>query len=443
MAEQFDRVAIIHTGATEYVVLDTEVVEDFGHGQGPLGGVVAVNNGWVSVKSQGEARLYGGAQGSGGNFPPSLRLAAANGTVELEIAAYRAPTPHDSAARVYLEGAASVLRMQNGKGKNHALLEGATGNLWLGGEDGDGDVVLFRNGEKENHDSNNGTVHLDGDGASVVLRRHVKKSEYRETFRVDGKGSTLTMHSEDGDLHAVLENGNLWLGGKGSGGDLVLFKKGEKTRDLDNATLAFDGDGSNIIGRNLSGERHCQLEAGLGNLWLGGKTSDGDIALFAAGETDNLNTDKATIHLNGNAGDIILRNGDCAEEFDIACTEGVEPGTVMVIMPDGRLCPSQQPYDRTVAGVISGAGNFRPAIVLDRQGASETRRPVALVGKVYCKVDATSGPIRVGDLLTTSAIPGHAMRADDPARAFGAVMGKALGALDSGTGLIPILVTLQ
>jgi len=49
----------------------------------------------------------------------------------------------------------------------------------------------------------------------------------------------------------------------------------------------------------------------------------------------------------------------------------------------------------------------------------------------------------VGDLLTTSPTPGHAMRADDPGRAFGAVLGKALRPLADGQGLVPILVALQ
>jgi hypothetical protein len=66
-----------------------------------------------------------------------------------------------------------------------------------------------------------------------------------------------------------------------------------------------------------------------------------------------------------------------------------------------------------------------------------------MTGKVWCKVDAESGPVQLGDLLTTSSTPGHAMRADDQSRAFGAVIGKALGSLASGRGLIPVLVALQ
>jgi hypothetical protein len=66
-----------------------------------------------------------------------------------------------------------------------------------------------------------------------------------------------------------------------------------------------------------------------------------------------------------------------------------------------------------------------------------------LLGKVYCKVDAGRGAIEIGDLLTTSPTPGHAMKADDPLKAFGAMLGKALGPLAEGRGLIPILIALQ
>jgi hypothetical protein len=82
-------------------------------------------------------------------------------------------------------------------------------------------------------------------------------------------------------------------------------------------------------------------------------------------------------------------------------------------------------------------------MILDRQGSSENRMPIALMGKVYCKVDAQYGPIEVGDLLTTSCTAGHAMRATDPMKSFGAVIGKALRPLRAGQGLVPVLVALQ
>ncbi len=140
-------------------------------------------------------------------------------------------------------------------------------------------------------------------------------------------------------------------------------------------------------------------------------------------------------------GDLIL--ADCAEQFDVVGAAELEPGTVLVIDESGglRLCGSA--YDRKVAGVVSGAGAFKSAIVLDQRPGVEGRATVALVGKVYCKVDANVASIGVGDLLTSSSTPGHRMKVTDPAKAFGAVIGKALQPLASGTGLIPILVAMQ
>lgn len=60
-----------------------------------------------------------------------------------------------------------------------------------------------------------------------------------------------------------------------------------------------------------------------------------------------------------------------------------------------------------------------------------------------CKVDASYGAIKVGDLLTTSLTKGHARKVTDAEKAAGAVIGKALGSLKEGTGVIPVLVTIQ
>jgi hypothetical protein len=144
-------------------------------------------------------------------------------------------------------------------------------------------------------------------------------------------------------------------------------------------------------------------------------------------------------------GDIRLINAsDCAEDFDIADADSIEPGTVMVLGKEvGVLHQSRQAYDKRVAGVISGAGSYKPGIILGKQESQTKRLPVGLMGKVYCKVDAQFSPIEIGDLLTTSSTPGHAMKATDSLKAFGSVIGKALGSLQEGQGLIPILIALQ
>jgi hypothetical protein len=109
---------------------------------------------------------------------------------------------------------------------------------------------------------------------------------------------------------------------------------------------------------------------------------------------------------------------------------------------DGTLFPSSEAYDSKVVGVISGAGEYKPGIVLDRRDGGN-RAPIALMGKVYCKVDAGYSAIEVGDLLTTSPTAGHAMKATDPLKAFGSVIGKALRSKSDGRGMIPVLVALQ
>ncbi len=146
---------------------------------------------------------------------------------------------------------------------------------------------------------------------------------------------------------------------------------------------------------------------------------------------------------NITAFDVSLAGGDCAEDFDAADVESAPPGTLMVFDEEGTVRPNCEPYDKRVAGVVSGAGAYQPAIVLNRRQGKSNRVPIALLGRVCCKADASYSPIQVGDLLTTSPTPGHAMKAEDPLRAFGAVIGKALRPLAAGQGLIPILIALR
>jgi len=144
------------------------------------------------------------------------------------------------------------------------------------------------------------------------------------------------------------------------------------------------------------------------------------------------------------ASDVIVTGADFAEDFDIADRTALEPGTVVVFDTEGAVSQSNVPYDKKVAGVISGAGKYKAGVILGRQGSSGAGKAlVALMGRVYCKVDASYSPIEVGDMLTTSPTEGRAMKATNPLQAFGAVIGKALSPLADGQGLIPILVTLQ
>jgi len=115
-----------------------------------------------------------------------------------------------------------------------------------------------------------------------------------------------------------------------------------------------------------------------------------------------------------------------------------------------KLQKSRVAYEKSVIGIASS----NPAIIFDdneNQPAEEfikgTKPPVALAGRVPCKVTNENGPIEVGDLLTSSSIPGHAMKATDREKSFGAIMGKALEPFTQGpkgesTGKIIVFVTM-
>ena len=138
-----------------------------------------------------------------------------------------------------------------------------------------------------------------------------------------------------------------------------------------------------------------------------------------------------------------MNRGDICENFLSDGTDQSPAGTVMVASDEGSLSACATAYDRRAVGIVSGAGELQPGITLGaKRGAQSTVR-IAMVGTVYCRVDADLGPVTVGDLLTTSPTTGHAMKAADSARCAGAVIGKAIGARQSGQGLIPVIVMMR
>jgi hypothetical protein len=187
-------------------------------------------------------------------------------------------------------------------------------------------------------------------------------------------------------------------------------------------------------------------QAGVANMsGVAGVNTGGGNGVYGS-SSGNAGCFDGNVQVNGNitiTGDLFLPGADCAEHFDVAGNQTLTPGMLVAIDESGALRQSDRPYDRAVAGVIAGAGAYRPGIILDRQLSGVGRAALSLIGKAYCFADATNAPISVGDPLTSSSTPGHVMKAEDAARAFGAVVGKALQPLASGTGLIPILVALQ
>jgi len=272
------------------------------------------------------------------------------------------------------------------------------------------------------------------------------------------------VYGHSGKNAGVVGESSTWVGVYGkSMGDTGIAVMGEASAD---PATGVSGNGTGIFGVSTNGagvraasENGEAIHAETNSLHvaaaaiLNNNEHSDAAALYArkSGAVGDAGYFDGNVHIQGDAHitgkctvdvDLICTGADLAEQFCVVGDRDAEPGCVVVLAGDDQICVSEQPYDRRVAGIVSGAGPYRPAVVLDgRPGAD--RRPLALTGKVWCKVDADMGAIAVGDLLTTSPTPGHAMRAVDPARAFGAVVGKALAGLTTGCGLVPVLVSLQ
>src|SRR5262249_21671472 len=128
----------------------------------------------------------------------------------------------------------------------------------------------------------------------------------------------------------------------------------------DRATVSCTADGAGVHLLDNQGKAFAYLgdSAGRAELALGGDNRlSGRIALRNGGYQDR-------IVLDADTGDIVLMNADCAELFDVV--GDAEPGTVLVLDGDtDALRPCTRSYDSGVAGVLSGAGGYRPGIVLD------------------------------------------------------------------------------
>lgn len=160
------------------------------------------------------------------------------------------------------------------------------------------------------------------------------------------------------------------------------------------------------------------------------------VALWNGGNSTYMNLYVATLTITGGS--------DLAEPFNMS-DDQIPQGSVVIIddAHPGQLKLSNQPYDTRVAGIVSGANGINPGLSLHQTGKLEGGQNVALSGRVYVMADASQGAIHPGDLLTSSDVPGHAMKATDHARAQGAIIGKAMTGLHDGHGMVLVLVTLQ
>lgn len=316
-----------------------------------------------------------------------------------------------------------------GQDRDKAVLQlgspGAQGNL--PGE------LLVRN------EQGRASVSVRGANGTIALRRGTEGSSRLEFGPTEDTGhvhildehGTTTTYLGDFDGRA-----SLYLGGaQGRYAGRIVLRRGNYQHQM---ILDAQERGIRMFNDGGASTAFFGHDAGKAGIWLGGTNHPGRIVLRKGNGQDQIVLDAET-------GDITLPNADCAEEFEVTGPTP-EPGSVVVLSDEvGRLRLSDQAFDTRVAGIVSGAGNLKPGIVLGRTYSSKVRRPIALVGRVFCNVEADTAPIATGSLLTTSDVPGHAMAVEpqNHGKALGAILGKALAPLSGGKGSIPVLVALQ
>ena len=287
-----------------------------------------------------------------------------------------------------------------------------------------------------------GTVRLatrvDDAGAGFVMR----SAHPLNLFGFNFEGLTINTAGEVGigtttpqagyRLHVV---GATQLAGGGSRGAVQFGSPGGET------------------GMTISGSARADLRFNGSTLKLvagpagGPPAATNGIAITTAGDVGiGTTSPQSKLDVNGTIRTKVLTilGADVAEPFEIA-EQDLPKGTVVVIdeTRHGGLKRSTASYDTRVAGIVSGANGIDSGIILSQPGVNEGGQNVAISGRVYVQGDASSGAIKPGDLLTTSDIPGHAMKVTDHAKAQGAVIGKAMSSLEEGTGMVLVLVALQ
>lgn len=190
---------------------------------------------------------------------------------------------------------------------------------------------------------------------------------------------------------------------------------------------------SNTSGYNNGNALVASLESG-----------DGNTAVF-----DVAGTPVARIDHTGKGyfnGGTQLGGADVAEYFDVeGSIHSYEPGDVLVISEhhDRKVEKSSSAYSTLVAGVYA----TKPGILLTEKNAQEDQSkmaPMGVIGVIPTKVCMEGGPIKRGDLIVTSSIPGVAMKADLEKVKVGQVIGKALQPYDNtSVGVIKVLVSIK
>jgi len=245
-------------------------------------------------------------------------------------------------------------------------------------------------------------------------------------------GITVTYQDADGTLDFDVNDPTITLTGDVTGSATMT--------NLGSVTITTTVAANSVaLGTDTTGN-YVQQGATSGNGISGSVNSEGGTFTVTSNAT-SANTASTIVFRDGSgnfsAGTITAtatqaQYADLAERYEADAQ--YDAGTVVVFGGDKEITMANGEYDHRVAGVISSA----PAYMMNSEAGDDTTHPyVALTGRVPCKV---TGTINKGDILTTSAMAGHAMAGEAKA---GHMIGKALENFDGESGVIEVLVNLM
>lgn len=115
-------------------------------------------------------------------------------------------------------------------------------------------------------------------------------------------------------------------------------------------------------------------------------------------------------------------------------SEMTEAGSIICSHEAGySLC--ERAYDPNMFAVVSS----NPTVYL----ASEDTTPVTTSGEAEVRVSATAGPIKLGDPLTSSEIPGVAQKAEKSGYVLGTALADFTPSSSDEVGLIPVAINIR
>jgi len=266
-----------------------------------------------------------------------------------------------------------------------------------------------------------GTTSSSGDAFMVINTGSGRAGNFEVDNAIDNFGSALRGKTNSrGAGTAAVSGFNI---GSGLGG---FFEISNSTNSVYALSTRTDGTGGAFLANHIG--------------------SSGNIAVFQSQYINQARIDKTGKgFFNGGTQ---TGGADIAEAFEVEdAITSYSPGDVLVIstQSDRRVEKCREPYSTLVAGVYAA----KPGVLLserDIEAEHDDTIPVGVVGVIPTKVCGENGPIRRGDLLVSSSLPGHAMKGTARDKMLGAIIGKALENFDgsgAGTGVIRVLVNVK